>query len=393
MKVQFHSAHLFQESRCTLLGWNNQDYDSVNDTNPLTGKQGIRCHNRVASFFLKLLGKIHTLHTEDGKTVYLNKRSFQKWKTWKFPEVSSQPPPSSPNPTAIDVANTVQQTADTVLFPKTEPTPTIQEHLEEQVEQTVKQDVFKTVNSAADYCTPTKEVPTIEKGQDDTLDTIAAATSFVVSDKPLDNAEDDLSTAIVDLPKAVELPPLIQFLSTLSKKAGNDIAQLCNALFDSIDPDIISAFSDDTKHEECTLTFTQPVTFWIDSRDEKGSSYPSGGTIILIGHNQGSALKVSFEPEKSLMRFSDGFRFWCQTPLGVDTVEVVSIRDAGPETIEVIAGCRFRLIGLRTQMESKNKRSLIQQWKEATPLNGNIDYKEFLNEKRVQFTKISKSLV
>lgn len=42
---------------------------------------GIRCHNAIVACFLRCLGKITDLTLANGTTIYLNKASYEKWKT------------------------------------------------------------------------------------------------------------------------------------------------------------------------------------------------------------------------------------------------------------------------------------------------------------------------
>lgn len=62
-----------KESRCSFNTFKNED---KNDS-----KAGIRCHNAITAFFLRIFGKkIETVKTKEGKTIYLNKNSLKKWK-------------------------------------------------------------------------------------------------------------------------------------------------------------------------------------------------------------------------------------------------------------------------------------------------------------------------
>jgi len=72
--VQIIQKGFLQESRCMIEGFNRND-----DVDPKSKKTGVRCHNRVTAFFLKLFGKIAEVKNSDGKIVYLNKNSLIKW--------------------------------------------------------------------------------------------------------------------------------------------------------------------------------------------------------------------------------------------------------------------------------------------------------------------------
>ena len=65
----------FKESRLFFDG-----FDDVNDSNPLTKKVGIRCHYLICALILKLFGKIEKITTSEGKIIFVNKESLNKWK-------------------------------------------------------------------------------------------------------------------------------------------------------------------------------------------------------------------------------------------------------------------------------------------------------------------------
>src|SRR5690606_40849697 len=58
-------------------------YDHINDKNPKTNKTGIRCHHFIIALILRFFGKIHIEKTKEGKSVYLNRKSFKKWIKWR----------------------------------------------------------------------------------------------------------------------------------------------------------------------------------------------------------------------------------------------------------------------------------------------------------------------
>lgn len=55
-------------------------FNRSNDVNPKTGKFGVRCHHWLTAFFLRIIGKIADIKTTNGKTIHLNKNSFNKWR-------------------------------------------------------------------------------------------------------------------------------------------------------------------------------------------------------------------------------------------------------------------------------------------------------------------------
>lgn len=65
----------FQESRCFF-----ETFDETNDIDPVSQKAGVRCHFWLTALFLKIFGKIEEYKTADGKILYLNRASFEKWR-------------------------------------------------------------------------------------------------------------------------------------------------------------------------------------------------------------------------------------------------------------------------------------------------------------------------
>lgn len=111
MFVHYHPSGLFSQSRCTLENWGSFQYDHTNDQNPQTKKTGIRCHTFIASLFLRLFGKIKIVKTVDGKSVYLNRKSFKKWIKWRgFTDT-----PSTPIRTAAKTETVRQQVVKTQI--------------------------------------------------------------------------------------------------------------------------------------------------------------------------------------------------------------------------------------------------------------------------------------
>lgn len=80
MDIHYLKDCSFLESRCTLKNYLEGE---VEDTNPSTGKEGIRYHNFITALFLRIFGKIKIERSESGEKIYLNKGSFIKWKKWK----------------------------------------------------------------------------------------------------------------------------------------------------------------------------------------------------------------------------------------------------------------------------------------------------------------------
>ncbi|MFQ5753293.1 MAG: hypothetical protein ACE5HI_14980 [bacterium] len=89
MQVNVYHTGLFSKSRCSFEIFEGNDY------NPKTKKIGIQCHNRITAFFLRLFGKkTKKIQTEEGKTIYLNRRSYNEWKSWRqseLPNSNSKP--------------------------------------------------------------------------------------------------------------------------------------------------------------------------------------------------------------------------------------------------------------------------------------------------------------
>ncbi|ADI38616.1 hypothetical protein [Waddlia chondrophila] len=83
MIVHYHPSGLFSQSRCSLENWKSFQYDHINDKNPKTNKTGIRCHHFIIALILRFFGKIHIEKTKEGKSVYLNRKSFKKWIKWR----------------------------------------------------------------------------------------------------------------------------------------------------------------------------------------------------------------------------------------------------------------------------------------------------------------------
>src|SRR5690242_10583610 len=84
--VIYYPSCLFKQSRCSFNG-NNAD----TDTNPETGKVGVRIHNKLTALILSCFGKISTGWDDDlQQRVYFNKASLENWRDWKNLSSSSE---------------------------------------------------------------------------------------------------------------------------------------------------------------------------------------------------------------------------------------------------------------------------------------------------------------
>lgn len=304
MQVHFHPSGLFQQQRCTLENWNSLSYDHANDLNPRSERNGIRCYHFLTSLILRLFGLIHIEKTADGKSVYLNKKSFTKWKEWRGFE--EKPFASSSNKT--------EKVADKVL-PK-------------------------------------------------------------VFDEPIDI---DQSENELDLNEAGQA-----FLQKISDECTSDISRTWRALLSNIPPHLVTGFNTDKKGQY-TLSFSRPVTLWLNSRSRSGRhTYPKGGTVILLGHNKNNTLTFTTHQNIRTIKFQTGMNFWCNTPLGIRMVDVVRMKDLDSDNIELEAGCKVGY-GFARIFKSKNeqhpKARFERVWSEATILDEKESYSDYLKQK------------
>lgn len=318
MQVHFHPSGLFRQSRCSLESWNNHSYDHTNDINPSSDKKGIRCYSFLASLVLRLFGMVHFEKTANGKTVYLNKKSFTKWKAWR---------------------GLIEKPAGAQFEKQTKKTQTVAENIiieEPVVIETAQPVVIETDRQHDD---------------NDVINLNAAGTNFI---------------------------------QTLTDECTEDIGKTWEALLSNIPPELVTGFQSDI-NGKYTLTFSRPITLWLNSRSRSGRhTYPKGGTVVLLGHNDQNQLSFSIESNLRTIRFNKGMNFWCTTPIGVKKVDVVKLKDHGTDQMEIEAGLKVG-IGFasifKTQSESHPKQRFTKVWKEATLLDENQSYKTFLNEK------------
>lgn len=326
MQVHFHPSGLFRQSRCSLESWNNHSYDHINDINPSSSKKGIRCYNFLTSLVLRIFGLIHIEKTANGKTVYLNKKSFIKWKEWR---------------------GLIEKTASSSLEQQTKKTEAVAESI--IIEEPL---VIETAQPVV-----------IETAQPVVIDT--------------DQQHDDNDAINLNAAGA-------NFIQTLTNECSEDIGKTWEALLSNIPPELVTGFKSD-KTGKYTLTFSRPVTLWLNSRSRSGRhTYPKGGTVVLLGHNDQNQLSFSIETNHRTVRFKNGMNFWCKTPIGVKKVDVVKLKDHGTDQMEIEAGLKVD-IGFasifKSQAETHPKQRFQKVWKEATLLDENQNYKTFLNQK------------
>lgn len=84
------------QSRVLFDGFNR-----TNDRNPNSGKVGVRSHHWFTAFFLRIFGKIVDIKTTDGKSICLNKNSFNKWRARHRSAMTLTP--HSPLPSAKEI--------------------------------------------------------------------------------------------------------------------------------------------------------------------------------------------------------------------------------------------------------------------------------------------------
>ena len=104
MATSYYSSGLLSASRCSIEGFNQN-----NDVNPKTGKTGIRNHYFITAIFLALFGKIALYTNQDGKWVYLNKNSYNKWRKWRASQMHDLPTRDSCLPTPKAIAEALNE--------------------------------------------------------------------------------------------------------------------------------------------------------------------------------------------------------------------------------------------------------------------------------------------
>ncbi len=165
MIVHYHSSGLFSQSRCSLENWDQFSYDHTNDRNPKTNKNGIRCYSFFASLFLRLFGKVHIEKTKDGKSVYLNRKSFKKWIKWRgFTDNASTQSKSTPQSTAVKT-ETVRQGTVRTLSEGNHPLGLAATGFKETVSQECSEDLGKIWGLLLARI-PTKEIVAFEQTED-----------------------------------------------------------------------------------------------------------------------------------------------------------------------------------------------------------------------------------
>lgn len=323
MHVHYHSSGFFQQQRCSLENWNSHSYCHEKDINPQSQKSGIRCYHFLTSLVLRIFGLIHIEKTADGKSVYLNKKSFNEWKKWR--NFDATPISSSSTKTGKAV--------EQVFPPKVE----------------------------------VKEPSEVDKKKPGLMD---------VREPSLIEKEE----VGVKLNKAAQ-----DFIQKISEECSPEISEAWKALLSNIPPEAIKEFKPD-KNNQYTLIFSRPVTLWLNSRSRSGKqSYPKGGTILLLGHNKDNTLTFNTHKKNLSMKFNTGMNFWCSTEVGVRLVDVVKIAtNLNDDQIDLTAGCKLGW-GFASYFASQTNQHSIENfqkvWKTATLLDENDDYKDYLNKK------------
>lgn len=177
-----------------------------------------------------------------------------------------------------------------------------------------------------------------------------------------------------------DTPLLDQFSSVISLTCGDKFSKAVKGLLENIPSKEILNFESEG-NDKYKLTFKRTIPLWLDSRDTNGNSDPKGGTIILLGDNKEKCLEFSLNPAASSMDVRSGMDLWCETQIGVRKVKVVKIQSQDGMNIELTAGVKLPMIGLKTQTNRYQIERFTKVWSEATYLKVGEDYKEFLSKK------------
>ncbi len=171
-----------------------------------------------------------------------------------------------------------------------------------------------------------------------------------------------------------------ELISQIRKVCGKEISDAWAGLLSQIPSRKIGKI-ERKENGNITVAFQSPATLWLDSRNGNGESDPPGGTVILLGHNKNSKMEFAFDGSHRTMKINSGVDFWCDTPLGVRKVDVMSIQPAGANRIHLLAGVNLSFLGLKTRVKKFKADRMVIVWSQATYLNSTTNYKNYLKHK------------
>jgi len=79
-------------------------------------------------------------------------------------------------------------------------------------------------------------------------------------------------------------------------------------------------------------------------------------------------VSLSLHSDKKSIKFYSGYTFWCETPMGMQTITPVKMQKLKNGDIKTEAGRKFPLIGFRTTSKNQDKDSYLEDWKNGVPL-------------------------
>ncbi len=334
MKAHPLDHNILWPSRCSLEGWNNLSYDYQEDYNPRTEKAGIRCHNWLTAFFLRIIGKIYTFKTESGGKVYLNKNSFIKWRKWRKKTASMQGNDLSKCITPQSTVSSSIRSNSLVSSPVSSPTR--------------KEAIDKTTITSPNHDINTLPPPLSPSKKDDS----AVATTSTVEQKT----------------KTRTLTPLEQVLKKITKKSHKELGEIWAKFFNHFDSKVVKGWK---KEDENTYVFTlsRQLKVWINS--ENG---PKGGSVFILGDDN-NEVKIKLKPNK--MKFESGFTLYCNTGLINQTVTVYKMKK-DDDQVEFKAG----LSSFLSKTKGKPSSEYLKEWESGTPLSEKEDHEAFLKFKQ-----------